>query len=335
MKAMTANLSTIGDAMTQIRSLTRGLLAGLCLALAIGLGTGGASAQQAAPKPATAPATAQVQTFPTPQAAFDAFVAALKSDDEAAKRRLFGADFRKVVPSDVGDMAELRQQFLTLHAAGNKVLVKDDKEAVLEVGTAGWTFPIPVVKTAAGWGFDVPEGLERVRERVIGRNELSTIQTLLAVADAQGDYAQMDPMKTGSTQYARRIMSSPGKKDGLYWESKPGEPESPLGEALAKAQSGGANSDVGYNGYKFRLLYSQGASAPGGAYDYLIRNRMMGGFAILAWPVKYGETGIMSFMVSHDGVVYEKDLGPNTATAAGTIQIFDPDKSWEKADATP
>ena len=331
MKAMTAYPSTIGDVMTQIRSLTRGLLAGLCLALAIGFGTGGALAQQAAPKPAAS----QVQAFPTPQAAFDAFVASLKTDDEASKRRLFGADFRKIIPSDVGDMADLRKQFLDLHAAGNKVLVKDDKEAVLEVGTAGWTFPIPVVKTAAGWSFDVAEGLERVRERVIGRNELSTIQTLLAVADAQSDYAQMDPMQTGSVQYARRILSTPGKKDGLYWESKPGEPESPLGELIAKAQADGANSDVGYHGYKYRLLYGQGASAPGGAYDYLVKNRMVGGFAIVAWPVKYGETGIMTFQVNHDGVVYEKDLGPNTATAVGTIQLYNPDKTWEKADATP
>lgn len=331
MKTMTANLSTIGDAMTKIRSLTCGLLAGLCLLLAIGPGASNVQAQQAAQKPAVA----QVQAFPTPQAAFDAFVAAIKTDDEASKRRLFGNDFRKVIPSDIGNMAEMRKQFLDLHAAGNKVLVKDDKEAVLEVGTAGWTFPIPVVKTAAGWGFDVAEGLERIRERIIGRNELSTIQTLLAIVDAQDDYVQMDPMKTGNVQYARRLLSSPGKKDGLYWESKPGEPESPLGEQLAKAQHDGANSEAGYHGYKYRLLYGQGANAPGGAYDYLVKGRMVGGFAIVAWPVTYGQTGIMSFMVSHDGTVYEKDLGPNTAAAAGTIQLFNPDKSWEKADATP
>ena len=331
MKAMTANPWNIGDAMTQFRSFTRSLLAGLCLVLAIGLGAGGAQAQQAAPKPAAS----QLQAFPTAQAAFDAFIAALKTDDEASKRRLFGADFRKILPADVGNLAELRRQFLELYAAGNKVLVKDDKEAVLEVGTAGWTFPIPVVKTASGWSFDVAEGLERVRERIIGRNELFTIQTLLAVADAQYDYAQMDPMKTGSIQYARRIMSSPGKKDGLYWESKPGEPESPLGELIAKAQADGANSDVGYHGYKYRLLYGQGASAQGGAFDFIVRGRMIGGFALVAWPVKYRETGVMTFIVSHDSVVYEKDLGPNTAAAAATIQVFNPDKSWEKADTTP
>jgi hypothetical protein len=324
----TNNFSCIGDAMTKFLSP---LLTGLCLVLALSFAP--AQAQQtAAPKPAAA---GQVQAFPTPQAAFDAFIASLKSNDEAAKRRLFGADFRKVIPADMNNLAELREQFLALHAAGSKVLVKDDKEAELEVGTAGWTFPIPVVKTAAGWSFDVEEGLERVRERLIGRNELSTIQTLMAVADAQFDYARMDPMKTGSVQYARRILSSPGKKDGLYWESAPGEPESPIGELIAKAQADGANSDVGYHGYKYRLLYSQGANAKGGAYDYLVKNRLVGGFAILAWPVKYGETGVMTFMISHDNVVYEKDLGPNTATAAGAIQSFNPDKTWEKADATP
>lgn len=333
MKTTAADFSRIGDAMTQLRSLLRTALAGVCLAFVVSFGAGLAQAQQtAAPKPAAA---GQVQAFPTPQAAFDAFVAALKGDDEAAKRRMFGADFRKVIPTDVGNMAELRKQFLELYAAGNKVLVKDDKEAVLEAGTAGWTFPIPVVKTASGWSFDVAEGLERIRERIIGRNELSTIQTLLAVADAQYDYAQMDPMKTGTMQYARRIMSSPGKKDGLYWESGPGEPESPLGELIAKAQADGANSEVGYHGYKYRLLYGQGPSAPGGAFDYLVKGRMIGGFAIVAWPVSYGETGIMTFQVSHDGTVYEKDLGPNTAVAVGTIQLFNPDKSWEKADPTP
>ncbi|MGE0660426.1 MAG: DUF2950 domain-containing protein [Reyranellaceae bacterium] len=318
--------------MTQFRSRARAILVGLGvglgLALAIGLASTPVRAQQQQP-------AATQQAFATPQAGFDAMIAALKSDDEAAKRRMFGPEFRKVVPSDVGDLTELRRQFLDLYAAGNKVLVKDDKEAVLEVGTAGWTFPIPLVRNAAGWSFDVPEGLERVRARIIGRNELSTIQTLLALADAQSDYAQMDPMKTGNVQYARRLLSSPGKKDGLYWQSAPGEPESPIGAELAHSQHQGANSNVGYHGYKYRLLYRQGANAAGGAHDYLVRGRMMGGFAILAWPVKYGETGIMSFVVSHDGVVYEKDLGANTQSAAAAIQSFDPDKSWAKADTTP
>jgi hypothetical protein len=145
----------------------------------------------------------------------------------------------------------------------------------------------------------------------------------------------MDPMRSGSTQYARRIMSSPGKKDGLYWESAPGEPESPIGGLIAAAQAGGANSKDGYHGYHYRLLYSQTANAPGGAFDYVIKGRMIGGFAVIAWPVTYGETGIMSFIVSHDLVVYEKDLGPNTAAAAAAIQAFNPDKSWSKADTTP
>ena len=281
------------------------------------------------------PESARLQAFPTPQAAFDAFVAALRGNDEAAKRRLFGADFRKVVPVDASDIAALRRQFLEMHAAANRVRTTDDREAVLEVGTAGWTFPVPVVRTPAGWRFDVTTGLQRVRERVIGRNELATIQTVLAVADAQFDYAQMDPMKSGVPQYARRILSTPGKKDGLYWQSAAGEPESPLGALIAAAQAGGASSETGYHGYHYRLLYAQGPAAPGGAYAYTVRGRMIGGFALIAWPVKYRETGIMSFMVNHDGVVYEKDLGADTAAAAAAIKSFNPDKSWSKADTTP
>ncbi|MGE0154030.1 MAG: DUF2950 domain-containing protein [Reyranellaceae bacterium] len=320
--------------MTRIRSATRGFLAGLALACSLALlpGAGGAQAQQAtAPKPAAG----QVQSFATPQAAFDAFVAALQANDEAAKRRMFGADYRKLLPADLGDMTEIRRKFLELQAAASKVVVKEDREAMLEVGAESWVLPIPAVKTAAGWQFDVPAALQMIRERLIGRNELFTIQTLLAVADAQYDYAQMDPMKTGSTQYARRIMSSPGKKDGLYWESAAGEPESPLGDLIAKAQADGANRDTGYHGYQYRMLYAQGPAAPGGAFDYILKGRMVGGFAMIAWPVTYGQTGVMTFIVSHDSVVYEKDLGPNTTAAAAQIQVFNPDKTWEKSDATP
>ena len=173
-----------------------------------------------------------------------------------------------------------------------------------------------------------------MQARLIGRNELAVIQTLLAIVDAQRDYAASDPMKAGLPVYARRLLSSPGKMDGLYWESNPGEPESPLGPLVAKAQPGEIQQ-YGYYGYRFRLLYSQGPDAPGGAHDYLVNGRMLGGFAVIAWPVRYGETGVMTFMVSHNSDVYEKDLGPDTAQATAAINVFNPDKSWDKADMKP
>ena len=162
------------------------------------------------------------------------------------------------------------------------------------------------------------------------------IQSLLAIVDAQRDYAALDPMKTGTPVYARRLLSSPGKKDGLYWEPVAGQPESPLGPAVANAQMHGqGGSGDGYYGYRFRLLYAQGPAAPGGAYDYIVNGRMIGGFAVIAWPVEYGVTGVMTFMVSQAGDVYERDFGPDTAERAGAINSFDPDKNWEKADMTP
>ena len=202
------------------------------------------------------------------------------------------------------------------------------------MGTTGWVSPLPIVKQGNEWRYDVAAGRKEMQARAIGRNELAVIQTLLAVIDAQRDYATLDPMKTGVNVYARRLLSSPGKKDGLYWETKPGEPPSPLGPLLAKAQLGEAQ-EKGYYGYRFRLLYSQGPDAPGGAYDYLVKGRMIGGFALIAWPVKYGETGVMTFIASHSGDVYEQDLGPDTAQEAAAINVFNPDKDWAKADMTP
>ncbi len=207
-------------------------------------------------------------------------------------------------------------------------------EALIGAGTTGWVSPIPIVKQGDAWRYDVEAGRAELAARLIGRNELAVIQTLLAIVDAQHDYAALDPMKLGVPVYARRILSSPGLKNGLYWETKPGEPPSPLGPLLAKAQPGEVERD-GYYGYRFRLLYSQGPDAPGGARDYLIRDRMRGGFAVIAWPVRYGETGVMTFMISNDSDVYEKDLGEETAQKAAAINVFNPDQSWQKADMTP
>jgi hypothetical protein len=307
------------------------LVASVLLAAALA----GAPVAAQAPTPRAAPAAASQAAYATPQAAFDAFVAALQGD-EAAKQKVLGRDFRRSMPSITADeAAELRKKFLDAYAAGHKVIMHGEAEAVLEAGREGWTLPIPVVKGPDGWKFDLAAAAQEIKVRAIGRNEISAVQSLLAIADAQLEYAETDPMKTGIAQYARRILSTPGKKDGLYWPQGAGEPESPLGELLATAQVDGANRQDGYYGYHFRLLYGQGANAKGGAYSYIVKDRMIGGFAAVAWPVRYGETGVMTFIVNHDGAVFEKDLGPDTAASASRIQTFDPDKTWTKADTTP
>jgi len=309
----------------------------LALGCAILVGMAQAAAQTPAPPRPAAGTTAAPpgqQAFQTPQAAFDALVDAVRRTDTALMQKLLGNNYRDLVTIDPDDVEAVRKQFLEAYDKKNKLNLEGDK-AILEVGDGGWTFPIPLVKRADGWRFDIVAGAEEIQDREIGRNELAVVQVLLALVDAQQEYFEADPMKTGAPQYARRLLSSPGKKDGLYWEHKPGEPESPLGELVAQAQADGANREVGYFGYHYRLLFAQGPSAPGGAYEYVVKDRMIGGFAIIAWPVRYGDTGVMTFMVSHDGEVYEKDLGPNTAAAAAQIKGFNPDKTWQKSDTTP
>jgi hypothetical protein len=205
------------------------------------------------------------------------------------------------------------------------VVASGDK-AVVEVGRNGWTMPIPLVRTAAGWKFDTHAAPEEMRVRRIGRNELSAMQVALAYVDAQREYASRDWNGDGVKSYAMHGLSSPGKRDGLYWASLPGQPESPLGPAFADAKP-----NQPYHGYAYRILTAQGKSAPGGAKSYVRNGRMTEGFALVAWPAKYGDTGVMSFIVNQDGVVYEKDLGPNTAAVAAGLKAFDPDPTWQKA----
>ena len=249
--------------------------------------------------PTTSPSSASLCAW-TP----DGQVTVLIVDDEPAIRRILGAQLRK------------------------------RGMAVIEAGKSGWTLPIPIVKDGAEWRFDLEAGRHEMQARLIGRDELAVIQTMLAIVDAQRDYAALDPMKTGAPAYARRLLSSPGRKDGLYWEAPAGQPQSPLGPAVAKAQAGSSTPD-GHYGYNFRLLYAQGPAAPGGARDYIVGGRMIGGFGVIAWPLRYGETGVMTFIVSQSGDVYQRDLGPETAQRAAAIVVFNPDKDWTKADMTP
>jgi hypothetical protein len=301
---------------------------GLLAAFAILALTTGALAQ---------PSIGKQQGFPTPEVAADALNDAAKRGEGKALEAMLGAPWRALTPlqsdSFKRDLAAYfsewdKQHKVTIDPASNGT------KAVVEVGTTGWALPIPIVKDGTDWRFDSVAGFNEMAERELGRNEFGAIQTLLAIGDAERDYAVMDPMKTGATAYARRLLSSPGKKDGLYWPAASGQPQSPLGAEVAHSQPDGKFPGDHY-GYNFRLLYSQGPAAPGGARDYIINGRMIGGFGAIAWPVRYGEAGIMTFIMGHDGVVYQQDLGPDTAQKAANIVNLNPDKGWEKADLTP
>jgi hypothetical protein len=274
------------------------------------------------------------QSFPSADAAAAGLTEAIRHNDDKAVAAILGTSWRDFVPGTKEDEDDARTQFLASWDESHKLVPADNDRMLVEVGKSGFVMPIPIVKEGTGWRFDVAAGKKEVEARTIGRNELTVVQSLLAIVDAQHEYATLDPMKAGVATYARRLMSSPGKKDGLYWERKPDQPESPLGSLVAKAQPGDGG-DNGYWGYHFRLLYRQGAAAPGGAYDYVVNGRMIGGFAAISWPVRYGETGVMTFIVSHSGEVYEQDLGLETPERAAAITSFNPDKDWAKSDMAP
>jgi hypothetical protein len=274
-------------------------------------------------------AFAQQKTFASPEAAMSAFGDAVATSDEDALKSIFGRDFRRYFPP-VG--AEERYRFLAAWAKSHTIKPEGDAKALVAVGDDGWTLPIPIVKTAGGWQFDTRAGADEMRIRRIGRNERAVMQVMLAIYDAQREYATRDRNGDGVLEYAAKFRSAPGKKDGLYWANKPNEEQSPLGPAVATARAAGSSDAAGYYGYRYKILTSQGKNAPGGAYDYVAHGRMIGGFAAVAWPVKYGDTGVMTFIVSHDGVVYQKDLGPNTAALASGMTRFDPDSTWQKVD---
>ncbi|MDH4180892.1 MAG: DUF2950 domain-containing protein [Betaproteobacteria bacterium] len=272
-----------------------------------------------------APSALAQKAFASPQEAADALIDGIARHDPDQVRTVLGADYKRYIPVDDAT-AEDRTNFLAAWARGHKIVGAGGDRAMVEVGTRGWTMPIPLVKTAAGWQFDTRAAAEEMRVRRIGRNELAAMQVSLAYVDAQLEYAARDWDGDGVKAFAMRALSTPGKRDGLYWASLPGEPEAPLG-----AQFADAKLSQPFHGYVYRILTAQGKNAPGGAKSYVKNGRMTEGFALLATPAKYGDTGVMSFIVNQDGVVYEKDLGPNTSAAAAGIKAFDPDSSWQKA----
>lgn len=275
--------------------------------------------------PAPAVLAGGQQSFATPEAAMEAFGTAVIDSDEAALRAMFGANFRQLIPP-VG--AERRYEFIEAWAKSHKIEPDGDGRARIAAGQKGWTLPIPLEKTASGWRFDMKAGMDEIAVREIGRNELSAIQVVKAYADAQREYIARDRNGDGVPEYAQKIASSAGKMDGLYWPSKANEEPSPLGRLLADAAAEKGRKPGSYHGYSYRILTAQGPDAPGGARDYIVDGRMTGGFGLIAWPTSYGRSGVMSFMINQDGQVYEKNLGPDTATQAARVKAFNPDATW-------
>jgi hypothetical protein len=266
------------------------------------------------------------KAYPSAESAADAFTDALRKSDRQALSTVLGSNYQQFVSADGFDRADF-DAYLAAWDKQHKVYSERDSKAVVIVGDGGWTLPIPLAKHQTGWQFDIAGGVDEMRTRRIGRNELATIQAILAYYDAQREYSAVDHNHDGIHEYARKFVSTKGKQDGLYWDNSADAGESPLGPLLAKQKPKGP----GYYGYRYKILTAQGADAPGGGYDYIIGKRMRSGFAAIAWPVRYGDTGVMSFMVSHAGVVYEKDLGPGSAAIAQAMTRFNPDSTWKKS----
>ncbi|MDN3922317.1 DUF2950 domain-containing protein [Roseateles violae] len=271
-----------------------------------------------------APGGARAQTaYATPEVAADALISAVAANDEKALTRVLGAKWRELLPPQ--DLrSNDRQLFLDKAREARAVSVDKDRGELL-IGNDKWPLPIPLARTPQGqWKFDISGGRQALLERRIGTNEQSAIQAALAYVDAQRDYALADRNGDGIPEYARRLLSNPGKRDGLIWDPKLGD-DSPLGEGFIPSKPG-----TGYHGYRFKILEAQGPHAAGGARSYLLGDRLLTGYALVAWPVLWGQSGVMSFIVNHDGVVYERDLGPQTSKLAGAIKQFDPDEHWKR-----
>jgi hypothetical protein len=280
----------------------------------------------------TWPAGAQ-QSFKSPEEAVAGLAAAVKSGAKEDILAVLGANSEDLVDSgdDVANR-EVRQRFLAAYDAKHSVSLEGDKAALI-LGPDDFPFPIPLTHTKVGWEFNTAAGRLEILYRRIGQNELDAIQTCLAYVDAQNEYADKDRTGAGAGIYAQRIVSGAGRKDGLYWPSEGND--SPLGELAAKASAEGykaGSEPQPYHGYYYRILTQQGSNAPGGALNYVVKGKMIGGFALVAYPAEYGNSGIMTFVVNHVGTVYQKDLGERTTGIAKQMTSFDPDQSWMKVD---
>ncbi len=351
--------ATAGYAMRNVSALMKVLAFGLCLTFVLAVAPNSARGDES-------------KAFASPEEAASALVDAVRKEDRDGVLAILGSESEEWIVS--GDPIQDKQdveRFIAAYDQKNGIEKEGDGMADLVVGDDNFPFPFPIVKTAKGWTFDPELGKEELLNRRIGRNELSTIQVLLAVSDAQFDYASVDRNGDGTLEYAEYIISSEGQRNGLYWPIKEGQPLSPLGPLVAdavregygedatdeevepettEAEAGtaqaaekageGSEETVGdaddepqpYHGYHFRLLTKQSANAPGDAQNYIVNGKMIGGFAVLAYPATYGNSGVMTFMINHEGMIYDADFGPDTEDIVDSIDSFDPGEGWEKVE---
>ena len=281
---------------------------------------------------------AKQKTFGSPEEAVKAMLDAVKTNSSSELLAIFGPAGEELIYSgDESQDREKRERFAKAYEAKNRLERIGEKRVILHVGIDDWPMPVPIVKVGKMWQFKTEEGKREILARRIGKNELGAIQVCLAYVDAQREYAE-GRGKNQLAEYAQRFASEQGKKDGLCWEAQEGSPPSPMGPQIANACKEtfvGSNSGEGpvpYQGYFYKILKGQGRNAPGGAYDYVIDGRMIGGFALVAYPARHGVSGIMTFIVNQDGVVYQKDFGKKTEKIAEAMALFDPDKTWQKVE---
>jgi hypothetical protein len=289
------------------------------------LGATAVSAQTSASQPAQ-------QVFPTPRAAVDALLAACKDNDSAALVRMLGARYGEQLKKvDDADERQHRRNFYDKAQAQMKIEEQGDAKAILVIGRELWPVPIPLVKEAAGWRYDTDAGLDELLARRIGEDELAVIDVCQEYVRMQADYASVDRDGDEVREYAQQIVSTPGKHDGLYWEREGNERPSPLEALLPDSFGDVKNCKPGapHMGYYFKILTRQGANPPGGKYDYIINGNMIAGFALVAWPADYRASGVMTFVISHQGRLFQKDLGPDTAKLVEAMTEYNPDKTWE------
>lgn len=282
----------------------------------------------------------KTKTFASPEEAVKALVDAVKANNTNELLAIFGPGSEDIISSgdEVADR-NAREKFLSDYEEKNKLEKETPDKVVLDIGSDDWPLPIPIVKKGETWVFDTKAGRDELLSRRIGRDELDTIQAMHGYVDAQRDYIRKDRDGNGFLEFAQKITSSEGKHNGLYWESKEGEEESPLGPLFAEAAKVGYNlkkkqidQPTPYHGYLYKILKRQGKNSQGGQYDYVVNGKMILGFALVAYPAKYGSSGIMTFIINQDDVVYQKDLGQNTAKVAEAMQSYDPDTTWKKVE---
>ncbi len=285
---------------------------------------------------ASAPAAAAPATYATPDDALQAFRTAVESEGGKGIIGLFGKEYEADLIG--GDPAEARQNVAALKrmaAQGMTLSPEGEDRMTIIMGRRGWPMPIPLLKGASGWSFDIKSGLQEITDRRVGRNELGTIDFCKAYIDAQRQYAGDDHDGDGVLEFAQRLSSSEGKRDGLYWPVGADGIVSPLGPFAASAEKYLKERKEGepFRGYFFRILKEQGANPPGGKYNYVINGNMIAGFALVAWPADYRRSGIMTFQCGHNGQILEKDLGPETGKLAAAITVYNPDKTWVPAES--